>query len=102
MTCGSRKALLATVLLAALPAPGGVLAAESAAPPGAISCAGCHAAGGTPGPVPGITGRPVDEIVTAMAAFRDGTRPATVMDRIAKGFTADETEAIARWLMEAE
>jgi sulfide dehydrogenase cytochrome subunit len=29
--------------------------------------------------------------------FRSGQRPATVMDRIAKGFTDDEIKAIADW-----
>ena len=33
-----------------------------------------------------------------MREFRSGARPATVMDRIAKGFTEDETRAIAAWL----
>ncbi|MDB5405146.1 MAG: hypothetical protein JWL84_58 [Rhodospirillales bacterium] len=33
-----------------------------------------------------------------MREFRSGQRPATVMDRIAKGFTEDETQAIAAWL----
>jgi len=33
-----------------------------------------------------------------MAAFRSGQKPATVMDRIAKGFTDAETRAIADWL----
>ena len=37
------------------------------------------------------------EIVAAMQAFRSGQRPATVMDRIAKGFTDDEIKAIADW-----
>jgi cytochrome c553 len=32
-----------------------------------------------------------------MTAFRSGTRPATVMNRIAKGFTDDEIAAIAAW-----
>jgi cytochrome c553 len=32
-----------------------------------------------------------------MQAFRSGARPATVMDRIAKGFTEDEVRAIADW-----
>ena len=32
-----------------------------------------------------------------MQAFRTGQRPATVMDRIAKGFTDDEIQAIAAW-----
>jgi cytochrome c553 len=30
-----------------------------------------------------------------MKAFRSGQRPATVMDRIAKGFSDDEIRAIA-------
>ena len=70
-----------------------------AAPPGALSCSGCHAV--RPGPdevLPRITGRPPEEIVAAMAAFRSGERPATVMDRIAKGFTDEESRAIAIWL----
>jgi cytochrome c553 len=32
-----------------------------------------------------------------MAEFRAGQRPTTVMDRIARGFTDDETRAIATW-----
>jgi sulfide dehydrogenase cytochrome subunit len=50
--------------------------------------------------VPPITGRPAAEIVAAMNEFRSGGRPATVMDRIAKGFTPAETDAIAAWLAE--
>ena len=44
------------------------------------------------------TAAPPAEIVAAMQAFRTGERPATVMDRIAKGFTDEETRAIAAWL----
>ena len=33
-----------------------------------------------------------------MAAFRDGSKPATVMNRIAKGYTDDELKPIAAWL----
>ena len=32
-----------------------------------------------------------------MRTFRTGQRPATVMDRIAKGFSDDEIAAIAAW-----
>ena len=48
--------------------------------------------------MPPLKGRPAAEIVTAMEAFRAGGREATVMGRIAKGFTDDETRAIAAWL----
>ena len=33
-----------------------------------------------------------------MAAFRAGTKPGTIMGRIAKGFTDDEVKPIAAWL----
>ena len=66
-------------------------------PPGAASCSGCH--GSTAGAVlPPIHGRPASEIMAALAAFRSGERPATVMNRIAPGFTESETRAIANWL----
>ncbi len=83
----TRLLLVALWVLAAAPA--------AAQPSGAASCSGCHAGAG---PVPGLEGRPAAEIAAAMAAFRSGERPATVMDRIAKGFSDDETRAIADWL----
>jgi len=75
---------------------GRVFAAE--APPGATSCSGCHsAARGVDSPVPRLMGRDAPQLISAMQAFRSGQRPATVMDRIAKGFTDDEIRAIAAW-----
>jgi cytochrome c553 len=47
--------------------------------------------------VPRLNGRNAGEIAAAMAAFKSGQRPATVMDRIAKGYTDDEIKAIAAW-----
>ncbi len=71
-----------------------VVLGAAAPPPGASSCSGCH---GGVAPVPVLAGRDAGEIVVALDAFRAGTKPATVMDRIAKGFTHDETVAIAAW-----
>jgi cytochrome c553 len=76
----------------------GSAAAQSVAPAGASSCSGCHDARITSPSVPPLKGRPAAEIVSAMEAFRAGTREATVMTRIAKGFNDDETRAIAAWL----
>jgi cytochrome subunit of sulfide dehydrogenase len=74
-------------------------AAPAVPPPGAASCTGCHAANPKiETRVPRIAGRPPAEIVAAMEAFRSGQKPATVMDRIAKGFTDAEIRAIAEWL----
>jgi cytochrome c553 len=38
-----------------------------------------------------------EQIETTMQAFRSGSRPSTVMDRIAKGFSDEEVRAIAKW-----
>ena len=68
-------------------------------PPGAASCSGCHPASqGVATPVARLNGRDAAQIVAAMTEFRTGKRPTTIMDRIAKGFTDDETKAIAAWL----
>ena len=87
------RRFLAAFLLVSAPA----LAAEQ--PPGASSCSGCHttAARGNPA-VPRINGQKATDIVAAMVNFRSGKRASTVMDRIAKGFSESETQAIADWL----
>lgn len=88
-----RASLMAALLLA--PAIGS--AADE--PPGASSCSGCHAVrSGVQTPVPPLNGRNANEIATAMAEFRAGGRAPTVMDRIAKGYTAEESQAISAWL----
>jgi cytochrome c553 len=85
---------VATVVASAVPA-----LAASAAPPGAASCSGCHAVGTTAATsVSRLYGRDANEVMTAMTGFRDGSLPATVMNRIAKGFSDDELRAIAAWL----
>jgi sulfide dehydrogenase cytochrome subunit len=68
-----------------------ILAAAGAPPPGASSCSGCH---GSASP---IAGRDAKVLTEALDAFRSGTRPSTVMGRIAKGFDTSELDAIAAW-----
>jgi sulfide dehydrogenase cytochrome subunit len=80
-----------------LMSPAPALAAD-ATPAGAAACSGCHAAAsGVASPVPRLIGLDAPLIVQAMQAFRAGTRSATVMDRIAKGFNDAEIQAIAEW-----
>lgn len=67
------------------------------APPGALSCSGCHPATRADTTVPRLNGRNPADIVTAMEAFKSGQLPSTVMGRIAKGFSDDEVKAIAAW-----
>lgn len=87
------RLLCASIVLGLLALP----AAAAQPPPGATACSGCH--GTESGAVPAsIQGRPAAQIIELMRSFRAGERPATVMDRIAKGFTEEETRAIAEWL----
>ena len=67
------------------------------APAGASACSGCHAPAGVGSPVPPIPNS-AREIEAAMREYREGTRPATVMNRIATGFSEEEVAAIAAWL----
>jgi cytochrome subunit of sulfide dehydrogenase len=63
----------------------------------AAGCATCHGTEGqaVPGSAVGsLAGLPRGEIVRAMALFKEGRKPATVMHQIAKGFTDPEIEAL--------
>ena len=87
------RALAAAIGVASIAA-----AVASAEPPtGATSCSGCHPASRVTSPVPRLAGVDQAAIVRALQEFRSGQRPATVMDRIAKGFTEDEIQALAAW-----
>jgi cytochrome c553 len=66
----------------------------------AANCAICHGTEGRAAAgsnVRGLAGRPRQELVQIMAAFRDGSRPATIMHQIAKGYSQAEIEAMADW-----
>jgi cytochrome c553 len=91
------RASLVTLALLAASMP----ARAADAPAGATMCSGCHPRTGSAATsIPVINGRDAAEIVTIMEQFRGGKRPATVMDRITKGFAPDEVQAIATWLAE--
>ena len=77
---------------ALLPLLGVMLAA--AGPLGAESCTGCHVKGGGIGV---LIGRPAEETVTILEAYRSGARPATLMNRIVRGFTPEEVRSLAAW-----
>ena len=74
-------------------------AAASAEPPvGAAACTGCHPSSTrVTSPVPRLAGQSQEAIVKAIQDFRSGTRAGTVMDRISRGFTDAEIQAIAAW-----
>lgn len=84
--------LLMAMLGAAVPAR-----AEEAARLAAEACLTCHSPAAQTG-IPAIVGRPAADLLRALLAFRDGSRPATVMDRLARGYGSDELGAIAAML----
>ena len=89
------KFLAAAIGFAAIAA---AVVASAEPPAGAASCSGCHPASTrVTSPVPRLAGLYPAAIVRAMQDFRSGTRAATVMDRIAKGFTDEEIRALAAW-----
>jgi cytochrome c553 len=73
-------------------------AQDSAAARGlAATCANCH---GTEGrsvtkEVVSLAGLSKAHIVSQMKAFKNGTRPATVMHQLAKGYTDSQIELLA-------
>jgi len=80
-----------------LPAKSSV-AADAATSVLAGSCANCHGTDGrSPGPIPPIAGMPFAVLKAQLESFRAGeTQGATVMTRIAKGFTEAELQTLAR------
>ena len=64
----------------------------------AATCAACHGTDGkSRGGMPSLAGRGKDEVVRAMRAFRDGRRPSTIMQQLAKGYDDAEIEAAAAY-----
>jgi cytochrome c553 len=63
----------------------------------AASCANCH---GTNGHAKGDTVKPLagvsaQKILAALADYKSGAQPATIMHQIAKGYTEDQLKSIA-------
>jgi cytochrome subunit of sulfide dehydrogenase len=64
----------------------------------AATCANCHGTNGKAqdgSAVISLAGLPKDYIVAQMAAFKNGTRPATVMHQLAKGYSDAQIQQIA-------
>jgi sulfide dehydrogenase cytochrome subunit len=62
----------------------------------AQGCVGCHGqAGAGRGPVPKIAGYSRDAFIAQWTAFRNNERPATIMNRIAPGYSDAEVAVLA-------
>jgi sulfide dehydrogenase cytochrome subunit len=89
--------LLAGLALLAVSSPASAQGPDRSQPPLiAQACAGCHGqAGAGSGSVPKIAGYNRDLFIAQWAAFRAKQRPATIMDRIATGYTDSEVALLA-------
>ena len=66
----------------------------------AATCANCHGTDGrtTDGSaIPALAGMPRDYMITQIKSFKDGSRPATVMHQLSKGFTDQQIESVASY-----
>lgn len=66
----------------------------------AATCANCHGTGGRAvdgASVPGLAGMPASYLAEQLKAFKAGTRPATVMHQLAKGYSEAQIESVAAY-----
>ena len=64
----------------------------------AASCANCHGTNGAAAPgMVALAGYDKAGLVKAMADFKSGARPATIMHQLAKGYSEAQIEAIGAY-----
>lgn len=95
----SVRSLIATTVL------GGVLALGSISPAQAdgasgqtigLTCVVCHGPQGKgTKSIPPLAGKSADQTYAALLAYKSGSRPSTVMDRHAKGYSDEELRAVS-------
>ena len=64
----------------------------------AATCASCHGTNGRAAEgsvVPSLSGTPRAQMIAQMAAFKSGTRSATVMHQLSKGYTDAQIAQLA-------
>ena len=95
----NRSLVLAFAGLALLAAAVAAVAAEAnLGRDVAANCATCHGTDGkSRGVVPSLSGQDRAYIVQQMKDFRDGKRPSTIMQQLAKGYTDAEIDAAAAY-----
>ncbi|HJW03281.1 MAG TPA: c-type cytochrome [Azospira sp.] len=83
----------------AAPAKAGTPAAVTAAAPApyfAANCFNCHGTDGrSHAAIPALAGKEAAYIAESMKGFKDGSRPATIMHQLAKGYTDEEIAVLA-------
>jgi cytochrome subunit of sulfide dehydrogenase len=63
----------------------------------ASTCAACHGTDGRAAEgstVPGLAGVPKPTLTAQMKGFKDGSRPATIMHQLSKGYTDEQIDRL--------
>lgn len=66
----------------------------------AAHCAQCHGTDGKPAAgssLPALAGMKREDLVAQLKAFKAGTRPATIMHQLSKGYSDAQIEAVASY-----
>jgi cytochrome c553 len=66
----------------------------------AANCAQCHGTDGhaaAGSEVPALAGRAREELLAQLKAFKAGTRPSTIMQQLARGYSDAQLEQLAAW-----
>jgi cytochrome c553 len=62
----------------------------------AATCANCHGTNGQArGDIRPLAGLPAERIIAAVADYKSGAQPATIMQQIAKGYTDEQIKLVA-------
>lgn len=64
----------------------------------AATCANCHGTNGQArGDMKPLAGQSAEKIIAAVADYKSGAQPATIMHQIAKGYTDDQIRLVAAY-----
>ena len=89
-------ALLSLTTLPAVAQPPAPASAPAPTPYFAANCFNCHGTDGrSHAAIPGLAGKDAAYIAESMKGFKDGSRPATIMHQLAKGYTDEEIAVLA-------
>jgi sulfide dehydrogenase cytochrome subunit len=100
ITTKQRFFLPSLLALGALTLAASVVQAADISTPAVLagSCSTCHGPNGqSPGAMPSLAGLEPKYIMTRLKEFRSGEAPATLMNRIAKGYSDAEIEALGQY-----
>ncbi len=91
-----RRTIPITAAALALALAQGVAAEQRIGRTIGVTCAGCHGTDGiSRGDAPSLRGKSAAFLADTLLEFKSGTREASIMNRIAKGYTDEQIRAVA-------